>query len=268
MKASRLSSRLAEPVIRRPGLVLVVILVVTGLAVVPALRFRVDTDLAALLPDGAPAADDYRLFLRTFGGFEKVFVVVRSEQPLEDPSLLIDAADVLASEMARSPEVAEARSGITEEDERFFLGFIAPRMPLLVEEEIAPRLHPSAIHERVRLMRETLRAPAGSALAPLFAADPLGLSEGLIGSASTALPVDPLTGAFVSRNGDAALVILTPARAEIDPEAGRALLADLDRAYAKAREVVDVPLDTPLEMVAVGGPIYAAQDETILRADL
>ena len=66
------ASRLVEPVIRRPGLVLVVILVVTGLAVIPALRFRVDTDLSALLPDGAPAADDYRLFLRTFGGFEKV----------------------------------------------------------------------------------------------------------------------------------------------------------------------------------------------------
>src|SRR6188474_1869836 len=139
------ASRLAEPVIRRPGLVLLVVLAVTGLAVIPALRFRVDTDLSALLPDGAPGADDYRLFLRTFGGFEKVFVLVRSEQPLEDPSLLIDAADVLASEMGRSPEVAEARAGITEEDERFFLGSIAPRMPLLMEgdvrAEIAPRLH-------------------------------------------------------------------------------------------------------------------------------
>jgi predicted RND superfamily exporter protein len=260
--------RLAEPIIRRPGLVLLAVLAVTLLAVIPALRFRVDTDLADLLPDGAPGADDYRLFLRTFGGFEKVFVLVRSEQPLADPSPLIDAADVLAGEMGRSPEVAEARSGITEEDERFFLGFIAPRMPLLMDEDIAPRLEPEAIRERVALMRQTLRSPAGSALAPLFAADPLGLSEGLIGAASAALPVDPLTGAFVSRRGDAALVILTPARAEIDPEGGRALLADLERAYAKAREAVDVPLDTPLEMVAVGGPIYAAQDETILRADL
>ncbi|MEA2560378.1 MAG: uncharacterized protein QOH06_1882 [Acidobacteriota bacterium] len=258
------ASRLAEPVIRRPGLVLLAILIITLLAVIPALRFRVDTDLSALLPDGAPAADDYRLFLRTFGGFEKVFVLVRSEQPLEDPSVLIDAADVLATEMGRSPEVAEARAGITEEDERFFLGSIAPRMALLAEEDIAPRLEPDAIRERVALMRQTLRSPAGSALAPLFAADPLGLSEGLIGTASAALPVDPLTGAFVSRKGNAALVILTPSRAEIDPEGGRALLADLEKAYAKAREVVDVPLD----IVAVGGPIYAAQDESILRGDL
>lgn len=265
----RFASRLAEPVIRRPALVLLATLGLTLLAVFPALRFRVDTDLSALLPDGAPGADDYRLFLRTFGGFEKVFVVVRSARgPLEDTAPLIDAAEVLATEMSHSPQVAEARSGITEEDERFFFRYLAPRMPLLFEgdirKELGPRLTPGAIHERVALMRDTLRSPAGSALAPLFAADPLGLSEGLIGSASATLPVDPMTGAFVSRKGDAAMVILTPAHAEIDPESGRALLADLDRAYAKARQAVDVPL----EMVAVGGPIYAAQDEALLRADL
>lgn len=265
----RFASRLAGLVIRRPALVLLVTLGLTLVAVVPALKFRVDTDLSALLPDGAPGADDYRLFLRTFGGFEKVFVVVRSARgPLEDATPLIDAAEVLAGEMSHSPQVAEARSGITEEDERFFFRYFAPRMPLLFEgdirKELAPRLTPAAIHDRVAMMRDTLRSPAGSALAPLFAADPIGLSEGLIGTASATLPVDPLTGAFVSRKGDAAMVILTPAHAEIDPEGGRALLADLDRAYAKAREAVDVPL----EMVAVGGPIYAAQDETLLRADL
>ena len=62
----------------------------------------------------------------------------------------------------------------------------------------------------------------------------------------------------------AALVILTPARAEIDPAGGRALLARLDAAYARVRARSPVPL----ELQAVGGPIYAAQDEGILRADL
>jgi predicted RND superfamily exporter protein len=269
----RLASRLAEPVIRHPGAVLLVTLALTLAAVVPSLKFRVDTDLSNLLPDGAPGADDYRLFLRTFGGFEKVFVVVRSARgPLEDATPLIDAAEVVAGEMSRSAQVAEARSGITEEDERFFFRYMAPRMPLLfqgdIRKELAPRLTPAAIHDRVALMRQTLRSPAGSALAPLFAADPLGLSEGLIGAASTTLPIDPMTGAFVSRKGDAAMVILTPAHAEIDPESGRALLADLDRAYAKARERVRESGDIPLEIVAVGGPIYAAQDERLLRADL
>src|SRR5205814_1983013 len=74
----------------------------------------------------------------------------------------------------------------------------------------------------------------------------------------------PLTGSFVSRGGDAALVILTPARAEIDPAGGRALLADLDRAYREVRRSAEIPLD----FKAVGGPIYAAQDEALLRGDL
>jgi predicted exporter len=266
------SRRLAGPVLRHPRLVFWLTLALTLAAIVPSLRFRIEGDLAALLPEGAPGADDYRVFLHTFGGFEKVFVVLRSTKgPLEDPAPLVDAAEALAADLRHSPEVADARSGITEEDERFFLRWVAPRMPLLMEgdagdarQAVAPRLEPAAIHLRVALMRDTLRSPAGAAAAPIFAADPLGLTEGLLGSLSSALPVDPLTGAFVSRKGDAALLILTPSRAEIDPAGGRALLADLARSFARVRKTSPVPL----EMLAVGGPIYAAQDESLIRADL
>jgi len=266
----RFSSFLASVVARRPKLLLAVTIVLTLAALVPAARFRVDTDISALLPDGAPGAEDYRVFLRTFGGFEKVFVIVRSPGgKLEDAAPLTEAAERLAEILARSPEVAEARSGLTEEDERFFLTYVAPRLPLLVHGEdwrrdLAARLEPAAIHSRVAQMRQTMRSPAGSVAATFFAADPLGLSEGLLDAAATALPIDPLTGSFVSRKGDAALVMLTPARAEIDPEGGRALLAELDRAYAAVRRSSAVPLD----FKAVGGPIYAAQDEELLRGDL
>lgn len=266
----RISSFLASVITRRPRTVLALTVLLTLAALVPASRFRVETDLSALLPEGAPAAEDYRLFLRTFGGFEKVFVIVRSPKGnLEDSAPLTTAAGTLAEILARSPEVAEARSGLTEEDERFFLTWVAPRMPLLVHgdgwrEDLARRLEPSAVRARVARMRQMLRSPAGSVAAPFFAADPLGLSEGLLDAAASALPMDPMTGSFVSSQGDAALVILTPARAEIDPEGGRALLAELDRAYAEVRRGSSVPLD----FKAVGGPIYAAQDEALLRGDL
>jgi uncharacterized protein len=266
----RISTFLASAVCRRPRLLLAVTVLLTLAALAPALRFRVETDLAALLPEGAPGAEDYRLFLRTFGGFEKVFVIVRSPQGrLQDPALLTGAAERLVEILGQSSEVAEARSGLTEEDERFFLTYVAPRLPLLVDrqgwkEDLARRLEPRAIHARVAQMRQALRGPAGSVAAPFFAADPLGLSEGLLDAAATSLPIDPLTGSFLSRRGDAALVMLTPARAEIDPAGGRALLAELDRAYAEVRRSVGVPLD----FKAVGGPIYAAQDEALLRGDL
>lgn len=261
---------LASSIARRPRLVLFLTLGVTLAALLPLTRFRVETDLAALLPDGAPGADDYRLFLQTFGGFEKVFVIVRSPAgPVEDPEPLLDAADALAASLGESPEVAEARAGMTAEDERFFFQWIAPRMPLFVQdggwrEDLARRLEPAAIRERAAAMRQALRGPMGAVAAPLFAADPLGLSEGLLGSAGSTLPIDPLSGAFLSRRGDATLVIVTPARAEIDPEGGRALVAVLEKAYAEARAASPVPLD----FKAVGGPLYAAQDEKLIREDL
>ncbi|HEV8578632.1 MAG TPA: MMPL family transporter [Thermoanaerobaculia bacterium] len=266
----RISTFLASAVCRRPRLLLAATVLLTFAALVPALRFRLETDLAALLPEGAPGAEDYRLFLRTFGGFEKVFVIVRSPGgQRQDPALLTGAAERLADILGRSPEVAEARSGLTEEDERFFLTYVAPRLPLLIDSpgwrgDLVRRLEPQAIHARVSQMRQMLRGPAGPVAAPFLAADPLGLSEGLLDAAATSLPIDPLTGSFLSRRGDAALVILTPARAEIDPAGGRALLAELDRAYTEVRRSAG----TPLDFKAVGGPIYAAQDEALLRGDL
>ena len=267
---SRLSSALAAFIARRPRLVLGIGLLVTLAALVPVSRLRIETRLEALLPEGAPAAEGYRTFLATFGGFEKVFVLVRAPGGSgADAETLINAAGELADRMRQSPLVADARAGLTEEDERFFFQHLAPRMPLLVQtpgwrEDLARRLEPPAIHARVAQMRQALRSPMGTIAAPLFAADPLGLSEGLLGQAAASLPIDPLSGAFISPDGSATLVILTPASAEVDPAGGRALLAALRRAYREVRSSVGVPLD----FQAVGGPIYAAQDEAIFRADL
>jgi uncharacterized protein len=266
---SRLSNAWAGLVARHPRRVLAAAVLFTLAALIPASRFRIETRLEALLPEGAPASEDYRTFLRTFGGFEKVFVLVRSPGQKVEPETLITAATELADRMRQSPLVADSRAGLTEEDERFFFAHVAPRMPLLVQtpgwrEDLARRLEPQAIHDRVAEMRQALRSPVGAVAAPLFAADPLGLSEGLLGSAASSLPLDPLSGAFISPGGDATLVILTPASAEVDPAGGRALLAELRRAYAEVRASAGVPLD----FRAVGGPIYAAQDEAVFRADL
>jgi predicted exporter len=254
---------------RRPRLVLAVTLLGTLAALLPASRIRVLTQIEALLPEGAPAADDYRTFLRTFGGFEKVFVLVRARGGKVETETLINAASELAGRLRDSPLVADVRAGLTEEDERFFFARVAPRMPLLLRtpgwrDDLARRLEPAALHDRVAEMRQALRSPVGAIAAPLFAADPLGLSEGLLGAAAASLPIDPLSGAFLSPTGDAALVILTPARAEVDPEGGRALLAVLLGAYAATEKSAGVPLD----FQAVGGPIYAAQDEALFRRDL
>jgi predicted RND superfamily exporter protein len=277
----RLSAWLSAPAARWPWRVLVVALAFALGALVPASRLRIDSDISSLLPSGAPAARDYGIFLRSFGGFEKVFILVRSpgshgshgsDTAGDDPAPLIDVAERLAEVLRRSPEVAEARSGRTEEDERFFFRYIAPRMPLLVDDRdlagLAARLTPPALARRAQWMRQALSSPAGAALGPLFTSDPLGLAEGLLATSSSLLSMDPVSGAFLSRQGDAALVIVTPARPEIDPAGGRALQAELDKAYVEVRREAGPELTARLDFKAAGGPLYAASDEALLREDL
>jgi predicted RND superfamily exporter protein len=262
----------AAALVRRPGRVLVATLALTALAFLPALRLRLLTDISALLPRNAPASGDYRTFLDTFGGFEKLFVILQAKEGRPaDPGPLVDAAEELSQELAKSPLVANARFGLTAEDEAFFLRWVAPRAPLLlsgdvlrVRGEVARRIAPSAIRSRVAVLRQTLTSPVGSFAAPFFAADPLGFSEGLLSAASSALPIDPATGAFLSKDGDAVLLIVTPARSELDPAAGRELVAVLEKAYAAVRKDSAIPL----VFHAVGGPIYAAHDEAVIREDV
>lgn len=277
-----LLERLARRIAQRPGRTLAVGLGLTALSLVPASRIAIDTDLSDLLPNDAPAAEDYRTFLRTFGGFEKVFAIVEIAEvaePAQGPRTpgeddlgedgLPDAARRIAEILKESPEVRAARAGLEEADERFFFDRIAPRLPLLLDtpgwrEDLAQRLEPEAISARVATMRQALRSPMGGFARGLYAADPLGLSEGLLGAAPAGLPIDPLSGAFVSRDGGAALVVITPARAELDPAAGRAILAAVEAAQAKT----EAETGTRLLVRSIGGPIYAAHDEAILKTDL
>lgn len=259
---------------RRPGVVLAVGAAVTLLALVPASRLRLDSDLASLLPEGSPAAAGYRLFLDRFGGFEKLFVMVLADGEGgaggEGEETLIDAVELLAEELRRHPEVARARSGIAPEEEEFFRRHVLRRAPLLLgegwREAVAERLEPAAIRRRVARIRGTVARPGGGFEAAFLVDDPLGLGEELPGleAVSTALPIDPLSSTFLTPEGDAALVVVTPASSELDPEAGRRLLAALDAAYAAVRAEVDAPL----RFEAVGGPLYAAHDEALLRRDL
>ncbi len=269
---------------RRWAVVLGVALAVTALAAAAASRLRVETRLVDVLPQGTPAAEDYRVFLELFGGVELVYAVVVAEpgadgelpdgSPLPpDPARLAEAADRLARRMAATPEVADARSGLTAEDEAFFLDVVLPRAPLLAADDaaVARRLDPGHVRERVRELRQRLRTPAGAATARLLAADPLGFLEALPGEeaapiapASGGAPIDPGSGAFLAADGSAALVVITPAAGELDAAAGRELAAALEAAAAD----VAAELGGGIAVHAAGGPLYAAQDETILRGDL
>ncbi len=269
MVASRtdgnLFSRLGGLVAAHPWRVLAASLLITVLAATVALRFRLDSSLVGLFPD-TPAARDYREFLETFGGAERVLVMLEARG---EPEQLAEAAEAVAERLRGCEEVAEAHAGLGEEGERFLVEQLLPAAPWLLAESdlpaLAAKLTPEAVARRAVEVRDVLRHPAGLLTEELVRADPLALASPLsAGRAGAPATVDPLTGAFLSRDGAAALVVVTPRRAELDPAGGRALVAAIERAVAAA----STESGLVLTFHAVGGPLYAAHDEKMMREDL
>lgn len=261
-----------------PRLVLAIGFALTLLLGWQATRLKLATDLVSLLPDGSPAATDYRLFLETFGGFEKVFVLIEAEGERDEngriepeaTAAVLTAAEELAAILAQSELISDVRAGLEPEDITFFENFVLRRAPLLLPESGLPdlkvRLTPERIQQRAAEIAGSLRTPGGEARAQLLLADPLGFADGLdlLGAASAGMPMDLLTSSFLTPEGDLSLLILSPAVAEIDPESGRRLEAELEQAFAK----VQATAERKLTFRAIGGPLYAAQDERLFREDL
>lgn len=276
-----LGSMLGEALSRRPRALALALFLLTALALLPASRLRPTADLQSLLPEDSEAAQAYRSFLRLFGGSEKVFILVRSRDPAQPvpEELLLEAAWALEDELEGSAEVASVRSGLESEDEAFFLRHVATRALLLLPEEhwqevVEERLRPETIRQRVTLLKRQLLLPSSLALRPLLVRDPLGFLDELplLGASPTALPLEPLTSTFWSADERASLLLLSPASSEIDPAAGRRLIDTLETGYRAVRQRLasehgDAPGDN-LDFVAVGGPLYAVHDESILRRDL
>src|SRR5579863_6257823 len=147
---SDLATRCARALAGRPRLVLCAALLLALASAVAASHIRLDADLAHLLPGSSPAAADYLSFLKTFGGFEKVYVLVRQApgQPA-DSAALIGAAEELVERLSQSRLVSAVRSGMTADDETFFLHSVAPRMPLLLADAALPDLARRLRHDEI-----------------------------------------------------------------------------------------------------------------------
>lgn len=265
---------------------LVAALVLSLLSLWVAGQLRIEGQLVDLLPAGTPAAEEYRSYLERFGGLETVYVMVTAadsavsgsepggrggdevaEEGGAPAGLLVEVAEQLAAELESHAVVAEATAGISPEDLTFLTHEVLPRAVLAAPEEaVAERLATPAIADRVAELRRRLRSPAGRFAALFAAADPLGLAETLAGGTGSAAggPIDPETGGFLSRDGAAALVLVTPAGSDIDSETGKALEAALANALAAVQESIP----GRWRLSAVGGPLYAAQDERLFRRDL
>lgn len=248
-------------------------MVLWAVALLPASRLELRFELESLLPDDSPAAAAYGEYLRLFGGVRRVYIIVEAAQGVQGvaPGLLTEAGDRLAELLEESSEVSSARAGIGEEDQHDFLTRVVQRAPLFVPgddwlEKVSAHLDPESVRQRVHQIRAALLMPGGEATAQLAPHDPFGLTvemPRLLAQAS-GIPVDPLTLGFVSLDGRRALVVVEPSAAELDAVAGQRLQITIDEAAA----AINRELEEELSIRAVGGPLYAAHDQQVVRSDL
>ena len=256
-------------------LLLVVGTAVSIVAVMLSLRLRIDTNIVDLFPD-SPVAQDYRSFLERFGGFEKIYVVVSTSEQASaeaDPEIaenLADAVEYLATLLEESDLIGSTRYGLTEEDERFIFEAVLPRAPLLLDENRLrthlQRLGADAVRERVRDFKPRMAGPLFGFESRLIAADPLGFAESLdmVSRDNQRLPIDPVLEVFLSPDRRKVLVVATPSVPELDSVIGRRLMIELEGAFQQVKN----EYGDALSFEAVGGPLYAAMYDSIIRRDL
>ena len=264
---------LARIVARHPRVVAAIGLGLWAVALLPASRLKLGFDLVTLLPSSSEAAAAYGEYLRLFGGIRRVFVLIEGADSSHEPgqAQLVQASARIADLLEASDEVASVRSGVEEGDVRSYLVNTVARAPLLIrdegwQDEVRSRLEPEAIHRRVLEIRSSVQSILPSKTRRLAPYDPLGFAQSLPHQTSlvSGITVDPLTWSFLSQDGNQALIIVEPTADELDAVAGRRLQEAIDLAAATVRE----ELETGFVVRAVGGPLYAAHDEKIIRGDL
>jgi len=266
-------AQLGELVARRPRTVIAIAVALWAVSLLPATRLELRFDLESLLPDGSSAAQGYAEFMDRFDGVKRVFVILERSQHTTDaePLLLAEAASRLAEILEESGEVVEAKAGLTDDDVSVFLAGVVRRAPLLIPgddwlDQVAAHLDPEAIHDHVWEIRTALLSPVPVPMKKLAVYDPLGFSQDLLHLDSPGFGrlVDPMTLSFLSPDNRAALVFVEPAGAELDATAGRRLRDTIEKSAATLQEEFGVEF----RIQAVGGPLYAAHDEAVIRSDL
>lgn len=258
-----------EALLRRPGRLLLVLLLLT-LASLPLLRrLNLQGDLVDMLPRSSQAAQTFARFTRDLGAGQELLILVTAGTA--DRARLPEFADAYAAALAQHPDVQQVTHRISGTS----LSYLRDHLYLLLNDadldELARRLQPPALAERASRLRGLLSAPGGSAMAPLLTTDPLELIPLVAGrlQAQSGLPVDAQSGYLRTADGSALILKLRPRFAPLEWQRSEALVKD---AVAIARRLGAEPATQPesgpwAELLRRLGPLGSDPQVTRFASD-
>jgi len=251
------------------GLRLRLLLVAVALIAVVASRFEMRTDITYFMPAGDRRAAGAIARELTDSQLTRTMVL-----SIEAPKLAtaLAAARDLEARLKESPQVAWVRGSVDADQARrlFTLyfphryGFFsdAPEDPL---RGVAAQVSDSALRERARALRRQLALPAGSFLKQLAARDPLGAFAALLQRVRGTGPgISLRDGRFVSRAGDAAILLLATRASAFDTSAQAPFLKALDADFAE----IQARRGPGLVLESSGVNRFAVHIEDSIQADV
>lgn len=221
-------------------------------------RLRLDGDVLNLVPKNNRVVDTFKSAIRDFGGLDFLIILVeaRGGQTSED---LQEYADLLAEQLQRVPSIRYVEHKIDTSGP--FFAFFRRNQTLFLPpariDDLAARFTDGAIHERVRDNVRQLTSPSSFFSKQILEQDPFLVSpllfEVLLRNKG-ALTVEGNQGYYLSKDGNALLVIAKPVKPAQDVAFDKQLMPQVNSAVERAARAFERGLggDEGPEMVAAG----------------
>lgn len=231
-----------------------------------ATHLHIGTDITNFMPDGGRAK--LAALSRKLSNSELTRTMVISVGA-DDPATATAAAAALEQALARHPEVAWTRAGLSDDmfeearaiyfPRRFYFASSRP------EVEIAAVVSPAGLADKARQFVRELRHPTATFMKPLMMRDPLGLFRDFLDEARRSQPDLPSRdGRLVSPDGKFALILLATVHSHFSSSVQAAFLDDL----REMMEAVQAKHGQRLTIETSGANRVAVRAEQSIRRDV
>ncbi|HYC61767.1 MAG TPA: MMPL family transporter [Thermoanaerobaculia bacterium] len=271
---SRLIERVTGLVLRKPGTILIVTLLVVAASGLIASRMRLDPDVLKLVPQNNREVNEFREILTETGTLDFHVVVIQFPKGA-DPATYGPLIDGIGERLRASKNIDNATWRVP--DPFAVIDKVLPYSLLILEPQqldaVAAKLSDEGIREAVERNRTLLQTPQSSVVKQFVRIDPFNLLPVYVDKLKRAgggLNVDFSTGYYVATDQSAAVIIARPKKAAQDLPFSRVIMEEThafaDQAMQEFRAAnpnVPVPV-----LGYTGGYAIAAEDEKIIRQDM
>jgi predicted RND superfamily exporter protein len=271
---SRLIERITGLVLRRPGAILLVTLVIVAAAGAVASRMRLDPDVLKLVPQNNREVNEFRELLTETGTLDFHVVVLQFPKGAEAAAYgsLIDG---IGERLRASKQIEHATWRVP--DPFTVIDQVLPYSMLILTPQqldvVAEKLSDENIRAAVERNRTLLQTPQSTIVKQIVRIDPFNLLPVYVEKLKRAgggLNVDFSSGYYVATDQSAAVIIARPRKAAQDLPFSRSVMNETRGLTAKAlAEFKAANPNVPLPAIGyTGGYAIAASDEKIIRQDM